>query len=186
MQIIFLPTDVTIVVDIIAWVIFHLGIGYRTSRLPVTRFDPNKIWYQTFPWEKGGEIYEKIFHVRSWKKYIPSGGKIYPNTFSIQKIKDVNLEYLTRWLIESCRAEYCHLMMILPGLLFFLWNSVTVGWWMLVYAIVNNLVPIVLQRYNRPRIRRMIARIQNVSTQQLNVSTVKARQNEKEILNPDC
>jgi glycosyl-4,4'-diaponeurosporenoate acyltransferase len=165
MQIIFLSTAGTIIVDILAWICFHLGIGYWSSRLPIDRFNPQKSFYQTHKWEKGGEIYEKIFHVRSWKKFIPSGAAVYPNTFKLKKLPSYSFEYLNTWLKESCRAEFCHWVMILPGFLFFLWNSVEVGWWMVAYAVANNLVPIVMQRFNRPRVRKMLAQVQKNTIQ---------------------
>ncbi len=36
---------------------------------------------------------------------------------------------------------------------------------MLVYAILNNLVPIVMQRYNRPRVRKVLAQLERKSKQ---------------------
>ena len=150
----------TILLDIAAWICFHLGIGYWCSQLPVSWFDPHKRMYQTRPWEKNGEIYQRLFHVRSWKDFIPNGSALYPNTFSIKELPAYDLAYLERWLVESCRAEFCHWVMIMPGFLFFLWNSVELGWWMVVYAFLNNIVVIVLQRFNRPRMRRLLSRMQ--------------------------
>jgi glycosyl-4,4'-diaponeurosporenoate acyltransferase len=53
-------------------------------------------------------------------------------------------------------------MMILPGFLFFLWNEAVVGWIMVAYAVLNNLIPIIMQRYNRPRIRKLLARLEEI------------------------
>lgn len=156
MQIFFFDPIQTLLIDVIAWVIFHLTIGYLCSRIPVDRLNPNQWLFQTFPWEKGGKIYDQIFHVRAWKHLIPNGSALYKGTFSIKHLASSNLEYLERWLKESVRAELCHWIMIVPGFLFFLWNSIGVGWAMVAYAILNNLIPIVMQRYNRPRIRRLI------------------------------
>ncbi len=36
---------------------------------------------------------------------------------------------------------------------------------MLVYAILNNLVPIVMQRYNRPRVCKVLAQLERKSKQ---------------------
>lgn len=159
MRIIFLSDLVTIIVDVLAWICFHLGIGYWCSHLPLHLFNPQQKLYLTQSWEQNGEIYQKIFHVRSWKKLIPSGAALYRNTFKLKNLPTFKLDYIETWLKESCRAEFCHWIMILPGFFFFLWNSVEVGWWMVAYAIANNLVPIVMQRYNRPRVRKMLAQI---------------------------
>jgi glycosyl-4,4'-diaponeurosporenoate acyltransferase len=157
MQIFFFDPLETALLDILAWGMFHLSIGYGSSIIPVGRLNPNRRFFQTFAWEKGGEIYEKIFHVRSWKRFIPNGSALYRGAFSIKNLPTHDPLYLERWLKESVRAEVCHWVMILPGFLFFLWNSVSVGWLMVLYAVVNNLVPIILQRFNRPRMRRFLA-----------------------------
>jgi glycosyl-4,4'-diaponeurosporenoate acyltransferase len=166
MRVIFLSAEGTFVLDLLAWLFFHLGIGYFCSQLPITRFDPNRPLYLTYPWEKNGKIYEKLLRVRLWKEKVPEGGKLYPNTFSLKRLASLDLDYLERWLRESCRAEFCHWLLMLPGLLFFLWNDVMVGWLMVGYAVLNNILPIAMQRFNRPRIRRMIRIVQRQTPNQ--------------------
>lgn len=151
MQILFLNTIGTILLDILAWIMFHLGIGYCTSKMDIAHFNPASKFYQAFKWEKNGEIYEKIFKVHSWKKFIPNGSALYKEGYSIKNLRSTRIEDIDQWIKESCRAEFCHWVMIIPGFLFFLWNSVEAGWAMVVYAVANNLVPIIMQRYNRPR-----------------------------------
>jgi len=50
--------------------------------------------------------------------------------------------------------------MIIPGFLFFLWNSEALAWVNVVYAFLNNLVPIIMQRFNRPRMHNMLAHLE--------------------------
>ena len=157
MQIIFLDPVQTILLDILAWTVIQLTIGYLSSRIPLDRLDYNQWFFQTFKWEQNGEIYEKLFHVRSWKHLIPNGSALYPNTFSTKNLPTRDPGYLDRWLKESVRSEICHWMMILPCIFFFLWNNETMGWVNVAYAILSNLPLIILQRYNRPRMRRLLA-----------------------------
>ena len=164
MQILFLNPLETIILDLIAWVMFHLGIGYTTSKIPLERFDPDKNFFQTFPWEKNGKIYQELFHVRSWKNLIPQGSRLYPNTFSMQHLPATDPGYLQHWLRESIRAEFCHWMMIIPGFVFFLWNDTFMGWMMVFYAAFNNFFPIVLQRFNRPRVREFLEKVREKSS----------------------
>jgi glycosyl-4,4'-diaponeurosporenoate acyltransferase len=156
MRIIYLSDQNAFVIDIIIWIILHLSIGFCSSRIPDTWFNPEKRLYRIRKWEKGGILYEKIFHVRSWKCYLPNGGALYPRTFSIKNLSSYNIDYLERWLRESCRAEFCHWMMILPSILFFFWNDYVLGCWMVIYAILNNIFPIVVQRFNRPRMQHVL------------------------------
>jgi glycosyl-4,4'-diaponeurosporenoate acyltransferase len=165
MRILFLSDIATVILDIVAWVIFHLSIGYSCSKISIERFNPEKWWYQTKPWEKGGEIYQQVFRVKNWKKLIPSGAALYRNAYEIKHLTDLSVDNVRIWLKESCRSEFCHYAMIIPGFFFFLWNSVEAGRWMLAYAILNNLVPIVMQRYNRPRVRKVLAQLERKSKQ---------------------
>jgi glycosyl-4,4'-diaponeurosporenoate acyltransferase len=160
MQIIFLDPAQVILLDVIAWLVIHLSLGYLSSKIPLEWLNPNQWFFQTFAWEKGGEIYQKFFRVRSWKKYIPNGSRAYRGAFSIKNLISSNPAYLERWLKESVRAEICHWVMIIPGFLFFLWNSEAFAWVNVVYAFLNNLVPIIMQRFNRPRMRDMLSRLE--------------------------
>jgi glycosyl-4,4'-diaponeurosporenoate acyltransferase len=156
MQIVFFAPLQTFLLDVVAWIFFHLGIGFCSSKIPIGKFDPDQRFFQTFPWEKGGAIYQKLFRVRSWKKFIPQGSALYKNAFSLQHLTTKDPAYLERWLRESIRAEFCHWVMILPGFFFVMWNDVVGSWLVMAYALITNLVPIVLQRFNRPRMRRML------------------------------
>jgi len=141
---------------------FHLSIGYWSSQLPLDKLDYNRRSYQTWKWEKDGQIYQDIFKVKSWKDLLPSGAALYKGAYRIKHVADFSVEGVKIWLKESVRAEYCHRVMILPGILFFLWNEVSLGWVMVAYAVLNNLIPIILQRYNRPRMRKLLARLEEI------------------------
>jgi glycosyl-4,4'-diaponeurosporenoate acyltransferase len=161
-RIVYWSPVVTIIADILIWAVFHLSIGYWCAHIPVERFDYNHWSYQTFKWEQGGEIYQKLFKVKNWKRFIPSGAALYQGAYQIKHVAEFTVEGVKLWLKESCRSEFCHRMMILPGFLFFLWNEAVVGWIMVAYAVLNNLIPIIMQRYNRPRIRKLLARLEEI------------------------
>lgn len=160
MQIIYMDPFTTLLVDIGAWLVFHLGIGFACSKIPLDWLRPECRFFHAYAWEDGGELYQRLFRVRAWKRYIPNGSALYKGTFSIKNLPTNDIAYLQRWLKESVRTEVCHWLMILPGFLFFLWNDVIIGWVMTAYAFLNNLVPIIVQRFNRPRMRRLLARLE--------------------------
>lgn len=64
-------------------------------------------------------------------------------------------------MIETQRAELTHWFLIPPAFLFFLWNPAWAGWVMVIYALVVNLPFIMIQRYNRPRLERVLKKIKN-------------------------
>ncbi len=160
MQIFFLEPLETFFVDVVTWIIFHLSIGYLSTKIPFKWLNPDLRFFNSYDWEKDGGIYDKIFHVRAWKDRIPDGSRMYRGTFSIKRLPTADISYLTRWLSESIRSEICHWAMIIPGGFFFLWNDLSAGRAMVIYAILNNIVPIIMQRYNRPRMRKLIAQLE--------------------------
>ena len=170
MRFIFIPDEHALLVDILAWIVIHLSIGFGSSRIPIAWFNVRQRLYRTYRWEKGGAVYQRIFRIHTWKNWMPNGGALYPNTFSIRRLNSYNIDYLERWLQESCRAEFCHWMMIFPGFLFFFWNNVLMGCWMVFYAVFNNLFPIIIQRYNRPRMLQVISRLRRKSTSESMIS----------------
>ncbi len=158
---IFYFTEVqTFLVDILAWVFFHLSIGFTFSKLSIRHFNPTRSWFQTKNWEKDGLIYQKLFKVKNWKKIIPSGAALYKNAYEVKHLTEVTIDNVRLWIQESCRSEVCHWLMMIPGGFFYLWNSVEVGRLMVFYAFANNIVPIIMQRYNRPRARKLLSQME--------------------------
>lgn len=164
-QILFLSSIETIILNIIAWGMFHLSIGYLSAKIPLEWLNPDHWFFQTFVWERHGMIYDQLFHVRAWKRFIPNGSALYRGAFSIKNLPTNDPVYLSRWVTESVRSEVCHWIMIIPGFFFFLWNDVAVGWLMVVYAFLNNLIPVIMQRFNRPRMRKLITQLERKNPQ---------------------
>ena len=76
-----------ILIDVIVWIILHLSIGYVTSRIDINRFNPDSVLFRPKPWEQDGEIYQKFFRVRSWKKFLFSGAAVYRDAYEIKNLK---------------------------------------------------------------------------------------------------
>ena len=160
MRVIFLPTFWTIVLDCIMWTAFYFSIAFLCTRIPMEYLAKDRWLFRTRPWEQQGEIYHRLFGVRYWKKRLPSGGKIFGG-FDMRSIASYEVPYLERWIIETRRSELCHWILILPSVLFFLWNPPEVGWGMIVYAILFNLPMIITQRHNRPRLQALLESVRS-------------------------
>jgi len=155
-QVIHLPTGYTIILDCFAWAFLQTSIAYFCVRMPVSRLDPNGWLFRTRRWEKGGDLYMRLFRVRKWKSRLPSGGIVFKNGFSMKQVASRQEDYLERWLRETCRAELMHWIALAVSGLFFLWNPPLLGSLMVIYAVIANLPCLVTQRYNRPRILRIL------------------------------
>jgi glycosyl-4,4'-diaponeurosporenoate acyltransferase len=159
MRLIHLPTFWTVVVDIIAWFVIHMGVVYVMVRIHLRRFDPESLLCRSRKWERDGHLYQDVFKIRKWKKYLPDGAPVLgKNGFPKSKLGSRQRDYFETFLEETCRAEWTHWVIMLFAPLFFLWNSFTVGFIMIFYAAAENLPLIMAQRYNRCRFRRVLGR----------------------------
>lgn len=157
MPVIYLSTLWLIVINAMAWAIIQIGVGYIVVKINDKRFIPGSSLYKEHAWEQSGEIYEKLFRVRRWKSWLPSGGKFF-GIFSINSFRSTANTYTDKWLIESCRAEFTHWLALLPAVLFFLWNPFNAWMMNIAYALCANLPCIISQRYNRPRVMKLLKR----------------------------
>jgi glycosyl-4,4'-diaponeurosporenoate acyltransferase len=151
-----LPIFWVILLDCLAWAIIQPSVAYLSMRFPASVLKSEQWLYRTRRWEAGGEIYNIVFHVKHWKWRLPYGGSLFQKDFSMKKIASNEEEYLRLWVKESCRSELCHWVAISPAVLFFVWNPFWMWIMMLVYAVIINTIPIIVQRYNRPRLLRIL------------------------------
>jgi glycosyl-4,4'-diaponeurosporenoate acyltransferase len=159
-MIIRLPTLWVILLDCVAWAAIQMGIAYLATRWPRRLLNPRSWLLRTRSWEDGGSIYQRTLRVRSWKTRLPSGGAWFRGGFSMRRLEARDTEYLQTWVLESCRAELCHWVALLPSALFFLWNLPWVGLIMIAYAITFNAPCIIVQRYNRTRLQDILSKQQ--------------------------
>ena len=150
-----LETTITIIIDIVAWFLIHVGVSYVMTRQPLTAFEPDSWLYRQRSWEKNGRIYERFFRLKSWKKKLPDGAAVFKNGFKKKRLKETNQRYLKDFISETCRAELTHWIVFLFGFIFFIWNIWWVGIVMIVYAVIVNIPCVITQRYNRIKLSRI-------------------------------
>jgi glycosyl-4,4'-diaponeurosporenoate acyltransferase len=153
-----LPMGWMIAVDFVAWGVIHLGAAWALTQLPPGRFDPLGWLYRPRRWEAGGRTYERLLGVHRWKRVLPDGAALFRRGFRKKRFRSRSPEYLERFRRETCRGELVHWVVMAFAPLFFLWNPPHVGVVMIVYAVLANLPFIVVQRYNRLRLQRVLAR----------------------------
>ena len=158
-RLIYLSTFWTVLLDIMAWFIIHVAVVLVAVRIPQSYFRSDKFLYRTRTWEEDGSFYQAVFSIKKWKDLAPDGAEWVKNRgFPKRKLKNRNVGYLRTFLRETCRAELAHWIIMFFAPFFFLWNKPYVGWIMIFYAAAENLPLIMIQRYNRARLRRVIKR----------------------------
>ncbi len=140
----------------VLWVGFHFGGGYLAHRAPERMLDPEGPLFRIRDWERGGEIYQRLFRIRAWKGRIPEAGAFYRGGISKRRIGDASPEKLRLFIRETCRAELSHWIVFAAAPTFFFWNAPVVGFVMAGYGLLANVPFIAVQRFNRPRLQRLL------------------------------
>ncbi len=150
-----LPIAWMVALNILVWPVIQIGLAWGFTRLPLGLFHARPVW----GWEMSGRFYEEVMHVKRWKDLLPDGANWFSGGFAKANLASRDTEYLKRFNRETWRGELCHWIAIGFTPLFFLWNP----WWadlvMIGYALTANVPCILVQRYNRARINRLLSKV---------------------------
>ena len=146
------------------WLILQVFIAYMALKLPDAWLNHHWWLFRPHFLESKGTIYRRVFRVRRWKDALPSGAAV-TRGFSIKHVSSHDEAYLDQWARESCRAEVTHWLCLLALGIFLLWNPLVGDIVNAVYAVAANVPCIIAQRYNRPRLVRIIERKRRLKAQ---------------------
>ena len=156
----------TVIIETLRFVIPVAVIGILAhvigEALPRRWFDASRFPYRAYAFERNGRFYEAL-GIRKWKNVLPDKSRIAPGTYrkairgSAQQHSAAHME---RLLQETCVAECVHwaLLVISPILLFTMESPA--AYVMTPLYGLSNLPYIMIQRYNRPRLAVLSARMQ--------------------------
>ncbi len=155
MPLVELSSTALVVADVAAWGVISASVGYLAHRLPDHRLDHDTGLTRIRRFERDGRVYERRLRIVRWKDRMPEAGALFPGGFSKRAVTRADLG---RYLLETRRAELTHWAIMATAPLFLLWNPWIVWLAMVAYAVVANLPCIVIQRYNRARVLRILER----------------------------
>lgn len=131
-------------------VFYHFAMRLAVGSVVPNRFDFNHLWFRQSAFE--GKLY-KLLKLRRWKGKMPTYD---PRLFSTQ--------YYTPEQIAKnmCQAEVVHEVIILlsfvPLLFALLWDSFWVFFSTSIISAAIDCVFVMMQRYNRPRLLKLLQR----------------------------
>lgn len=146
-----------IVANMSIWVGWSILVGYAANHLPdrlfkndsfitrLRRFE-SQLWFQ------------KYLKVHIVKKYLPEKGKLFGTGISKKNLPQDQLGGLNKFLIETRRAEYVHWVVIFAWVFTLWFNPVWAVWVVAILLVLGNLPCILVQRYNRLRLLRVLNR----------------------------
>lgn len=133
--------------------VFGFLFGRLLSKFP---FRGKKGIFRCFAFEKGGTIYEKL-KIRKWQARVPDMSKILPFLMPSKNLKGNFDQRLPTMIRETCVAELTHIVVSFLGLpCLWLWPGIGGAVITLFFILFLNLPFILIQRYNRPRLLRLM------------------------------
>lgn len=146
--------------DVVAWGLVHAATGYLAHRLPLRRLERDGWLTRLRPWEADGRFYTRTLRIKRWKDRVPEAGALFAGGVSKAHLPTDGEAGggLERFVAETRRAELAHWWAAAASPLFALWNP----WYALPllvgYGVGVNLPFVAIQRYNRLRATRVLAR----------------------------
>ena len=140
---------------IVLGLLFFL-IGRLMSKMPLP---VNCKLFQSMNFENEGRIYNKL-KVKEWKGRVPDMSRILPSVMPSKRvsINDV-VSTLVLLLKETCIAEITHELLCFFGFACtFIWRGLG-GFCISVIYMLGNLPYIIIQRYNRPKLRKLLRHV---------------------------
>ena len=134
--------------------VMRLAVGTVVNSVMKNKADHTSLWFREKSFE--GKLY-KLMRVRKWKKYIPTYS---PDTFDTGKktVKEI--------VGATCQAETVHevimALSLLPIALIPFFGGAAAFIITSVLSALIDLVFVVLQRYNRPKLIRVMARFEKL------------------------
>jgi glycosyl-4,4'-diaponeurosporenoate acyltransferase len=148
---------IAVVIDAVVWVALGVGVGgYQARRTPeqLVRTGP---FTAMSPREYGGGWYRRVLRVDAWKDRLPDAGTWFGG-LSKRSLPATADGGWRRFAAECLRAERTHLAMFAALPFFALWNPPAIFVGNVIYAIVANLPCLIVARFNRARIMKLVVR----------------------------
>lgn len=139
---------------IVIMILSHL-VG---ERLPRRWFHWASPPFASFGFERDGDIYDRI-HIKKWKKKLPDLSRLNRRMVPKRVTFRASAAEIERLLRELCVAETVHI-----ALYFLSFGVLLIGrtWFCIALCVLyalGNIPFILIQRYNRPHIARLLARV---------------------------
>lgn len=141
-----------VLTNLLLMVVWHLIVLLLCKKLDESFFDYHKFIYATKKWEQDGRFYTRVLKIKKWKDKLPQ--YVSKNGFSKRSLnfKGMDKDYLDRFILETCRAEWNHLMCCMYWVVSVFVNSSFYAFVFSVIPIILNAPFLVIQRFNRIRL----------------------------------
>lgn len=148
--------------NVLAYTAIQIARIFYDAYIPKAWLDPDLKLFHSYAWEDNGRIYERLFHISRWKDYLPTVSS--PTHFDKTHFTSLDEDYIKQFIWELNMAESHHLRSIITCLVFALWNPLDMFLFVFTVNVLIHLPFIMIQRYNRPRLRHILSEVQTRAT----------------------
>jgi glycosyl-4,4'-diaponeurosporenoate acyltransferase len=142
------------------WLLAALLVGALANQLPPRLLENAERWLlRSSPRWRGRAAVVEPPGIRIWKHWIPDAGGALPGGVRKATLVRRDPAALRRLVVETRRAELVHWVLWPAGLLTALWLPPAGVLVNVAFATMFNLPCLLLQRFNRGRLRRCLARM---------------------------
>lgn len=139
--------------SILLWYLFVLIFAKKLNK---KFFSPEKALYREYAFEKNGDVYVKVFKIKKWKDKLPQHvGKDGFSKRNLVKMCDLSQEYIDQFIVETCRAEWYHCICCVFFVVPLIFNTAIYGVPFSALVLATNVPFIMIQRYNRTRLKKL-------------------------------
>ena len=146
------------VLNIICICFIHLFGSWICLKIPRGWFKINDWLFRNYWWEEKGKFY-RLIKVKKWKEFLPDGAKLFKAGFQKKRLQEMKEDYYHEFLLETKRAEFTHFVTLIPLFFFFIWNPIEAYLLIILYGLIANGPCIIVQRYNRIRLSKVVRKI---------------------------
>ncbi len=147
------PLIPMLLLNLLFGTLWHYLIFFLCITRGPAAFSPSKRRYQPRKWEQGGKFYHKALRINRWKDRLPQ--HISKGGFSKDHLDSLSIEYIDRFITETCRGEWNHSVNCLYAVVLILLNDLPTALVWIVLLLLGNLPFVCIQRYNRFRLQKL-------------------------------
>ncbi|MDP1807577.1 MAG: hypothetical protein Q8K72_20530 [Acidimicrobiales bacterium] len=147
-----------VALNVVGSAALHAGTGLWAHRIPLEHLAADGPVLRLRPVERSGRVYERRLAIKRWKDRLPEAGALFAGGLSKRRLPGRSSPALERLATETRRAERGHWLALAGAPVFAVWNPPVGAVMMLAYGVASNGPCIAVQRYNRARLSRLLAR----------------------------
>lgn len=155
-----LSDGAAVLLSSVVWFLTSLIVGWRSVHWSRSRLERTGPLTTLRDWEDEGRIWQRLLRVRSWKARLPQAGGLFAGGAPMDQLSSRSTSGLEDFRSATVRAERVHWLILASTPLHYIWCRPTLALGMTMFGVAFNTPCLIVQRYNRAALERVILRRQ--------------------------